>query len=220
MKLAVQKIDRAVKSLYNIDFGYHAENFLLRKVGDYFSLIGNADFHGALLIKTVPRSKRGLSVGIYLSDKVSEVLSSYPNWKNTSWSHEQLSAFSVASEEISHFHYFLYHALRGRSVSQLELELQGEIDKFVLSYLAAGENPEPHTFDELFEKLFYRFHLSERLSTEQKERYLDANRFARQFIRKYGQDLAKKRYERLLALLRKFYRLTCSEKIRLCLIYP
>ena len=125
-------------------------------------------------------------------------------------------AFTVAAEEISHFHYLLYHASRTRQVSQLELELQGDIDKFLLTYFANFWKMESseEIFDALFELLFYRFRLAENLGPEERSRYLEANNLARRFIRKCATSLSdSEQRERIFRQLRKFYRLGASEKI-------
>ena len=203
MKRVVRKIDRALKRLYNLETGYRAEDFLLSKPPA--EGVGNAELHGTLYVRGADND---LSVGIYLSPGVAEGLADFGRWQYP-WKREQTAAFSVATEEISHFLYLLYHAETGRGVSQLELELQGEIDKFVLAYFAGAS-----TFEQLFEQLFYRFRLAESLSLEQKDRYLEANRLARLFIRRYGRYLSSTRtYEKAFRLLRRFYRLDSSEKI-------
>jgi hypothetical protein len=65
-------------------------------------------------------------------------LASFQNWQGTAWSHDQIAAFTLVAEEVSHFHYLLHHAHQGRQVSQFELELQGDVDKLLLTYFANG----------------------------------------------------------------------------------
>src|SRR5205823_14442801 len=127
--------------------------------------------------------------------------------------------FSVAAEEVSHFQYLLFHATSGRSVSQFELELQGEIDKFLLTFFAvsSGGKFDEQLFGTLFEQFFYHFHLAESLTQEQRVRYMEANHVAKRFIRRCGKLLALEggRRDRAFSLLRRFYRVDSAEKLSL-----
>jgi hypothetical protein len=216
MKSAVRQIDRALKRLYNLESQYRAEDFLLSRPVSSQSKVGNADLRGALYVRGEAQE---LSLGIYLSEAVTHHLSTFKAWRHRKWSRDQIGAFTVATEEISHFHYLLFHATNSRQVTQLELELQGEIDKFLLTYFATRHLSEdfPTVFEALFEQIFYRFHLADHLSAEEKTRYTDANSLARRFIRKQVRWLTGKdpHHEKSLGNLRRFYRVGAGEKISL-----
>lgn len=210
MKSAIRKIDRAIKQLYNIDVKFKAEHFLLKLATDEET---SAICNGQLLI----RENEGLELAIYLNSPVRKQLSRFGSWKEIPWTTEQLGAFCVATEEVSHFLYLLHHVVGGRPVSQLELELQAEIDKFVLTLLS-----HPHTedtaseFDLLFDRLFTRFRLADKLTPEQQDRYLRANALAKRFIRKWVRGLSDPgQRDKVLRTLRRFYRLSQSEKLSL-----
>ena len=84
---------------------------------------------------------------------------------------EALDAFCAVAEGGSHFVYFTFcGAQMERPVSQFELELQAEIDKYLLLRTT-------HASDELLHRLFERFELDETLSSEQRERYRLATEF-------------------------------------------
>jgi hypothetical protein len=212
MKSAIRRIDRAIKRLYNLDAPHRAEDFLLKAAP-------SASTRDALFIHTVGEgAEQELALGISLSEPVQTQLDGFRHWRDRPWTFSQLQAFSVAAEEVSHFHYVIHHAGAGRPVSHLELELQGDIDKFLLSYFAyarAGKENDAF-FELLFEQLFYRFSLAQHLNDEERERYLEANRLARRFVLKRFKGLmASKNYEHALQLLRRFYRLNASEKLSL-----
>ena len=168
---------------------------------------------GALLVEGDPRE---LFLGIFLSEAVAKEISSFRRWHNQPWSRDQIGAFTIATEEISHFHYLVHHAARARQVSQLELELQGEIDKFLLTFFANYRKDE-RLFEALFEQLFYHFSLATHLSAEEKARYQAANDLAKRFIRKHARALIDQRasLEGVFRLLRRFYRLDIPEKVSL-----
>ncbi|MBI3180035.1 MAG: hypothetical protein HYZ27_10265, partial [Deltaproteobacteria bacterium] len=52
---------------------------------------------------------------------------------------DQFDAYCVGLEGVSHFVYLAFHGGRGRPVTELELELQAEVDKFVSCSLAVRQ---------------------------------------------------------------------------------
>jgi hypothetical protein len=109
-----------------------------------------------------------------------------------------------AAEEVSHFVYLSWSAENEKRVSLLDVEIQGEIDKFLLASLAR-----PHDRG-LLTRLFSRFRYREPMSAELRRRYEEANRLARRFCRSLGVLKGS------LSRLRRFYRL--SPQARLILL--
>lgn len=204
MKLVLRRIDRAIKRLYNLDFAPSVERFLVSVPG--------SKRPGALLLSK--QGEEDLEMGIHLSAKILRSIQQFPKGRWGEWPMEKLQAFSVVTEEVSHFHYVRYHATQGRQISQLELELQGDIDKFLIAYFT---NPHPSSeagFEQLFEQFFSKFKLRPGLTMEEEQRYVEANRLARRYILKLASQLQDPRgREDLLRRLRKFYRLSAAEKI-------
>jgi hypothetical protein len=148
MKAAIRRIDRALKELNNLDQTLRAEDFLLAPKE------GRAPA-GALYIQ---EQGDDVSVGIYLNSGVARELGTFPKWKMGELTLDQKRAFAVASEEVSHFHYLLFHLAGGRAVSRLEMELQGEVDTFLLSYFASAEAGKEETaFETAFAQAFEHF---------------------------------------------------------------
>jgi len=125
-----------------------------------------------------------------------------------------LGAFSALTEEVSHFLYVLYCARVDRSTTELELELQGEIDKYLTAAFFLSLQNEGAVSVRLRELLFQRYELQDGLSAEQAERYHVASGLAfrycgfleRRFLRgRRLQDLARE--------ARRFYRLGRGEKL-------
>lgn len=54
---------------------------------------------------------------------------------------ERFEAWCLAAEGVSHFVYLLFRAQSGASVSQLELEVQAEVDKYAAALLRGSEGP-------------------------------------------------------------------------------
>lgn len=127
-----------------------------------------------------------------------------------------LEDFCLALEGISHFLYLIWNARYRRSVTVLEMELQAEIDKFIMLgtiLRQQSQAPAPGQIrDLLFESVRYHDHLR----SEELQRYRDASAFAEKycwylessFTLKQGMEL------QLYRELRRFYRLGLEEKLR------
>ena len=131
------------------------------------------------------------------------------------------SDFCSVTEEVSHFVCVAWHANSTRSVTRLELELQAEIDKFLLCAVALRGRLRVGVLPRLLSRLFERYELRDDLSDEERSRYELASRLAM----RYCASLAR-RWTRqspppgLWPELRKFYRLSQSEKISRIRLLP
>ncbi len=219
MKTVVTTIDRAIKQLYNLESPHRAENFLIEPNSPKAKTIPVepvSDQQAAVIIKIYDNDAENVDLGIYFGDKIKADLSRMETLEPAQWPHLEMHALSVATEEISHFHYLVDRFQAEQRVTQLELELQGEIDKFLLIfYLVQQTMGESRPlFETIFEKVFYRFTWAGNLTNEQKQRYEQANVQARQFVKNFGDTMwGRRSQEQCLEYLRHFYRLTQSEKL-------
>ena len=125
-----------------------------------------------------------------------------------------LHAFCAATEEVSHFLYLLFCARVARSVTQLELELQGEIDKYLVVLLFRGLEDEGAVSERLRQQLFERYELVGGLSPETSERYHEASRLANRYCGWLeSRYLRRNRPEALARETRRFWRLGQREKL-------
>ncbi|MCB0271962.1 MAG: hypothetical protein KDD46_02980 [Bdellovibrionales bacterium] len=114
-----------------------------------------------------------------------------------------LQHYTSIVEEISHFVYLFWNLDNQRQVSLLDIEVQGELDKYLLLADQWG-------FSEaltIFESYFFRHNLSE----EEKERYREASELSQHFIEKIiaGQPSQPE----LLQYLRELYRKSSPSRI-------
>lgn len=120
---------------------------------------------------------------------------------------ECLDAFCAALEGVSHFVYLTF-AGHQRPVSKLELELQAEIDKFLVLGGLVG-----YTSKELIASLFDNFTLQDDLELEARERYLVANRVARRYALWAKKTFSLGRGHEVLADARRLYRMPMASKL-------
>ena len=121
-----------------------------------------------------------------------------------------LDEYCSCAEGVSHLLYLALAAERESQVSQLELEVQSEIDKFALLLFWSAEQASV-----LITRLFLSFSLRDSVEcTLERRRYLEANRLALGFCRYLNTHfVSQKRTEPLLDVLRKVYRMGGARKL-------
>lgn len=114
------------------------------------------------------------------------------------------------AEGVSHFVYVANRARQELPATCLELELQAEVDKFVLLVLEHVPYDRGEAF-EVHSRLFERVSYLHAPGTELGDRYRTANDLAARYVRR----LLGHGHHATHAALRRFYRAGQAEKIRL-----
>jgi hypothetical protein len=125
---------------------------------------------------------------------------------------DHLDDFWKVLEGISHFNCMTWKAMRERSVSLLELELQGEIDKYVTTTLLALGQADRDILNSLHGWLFDEVSYHPELAETSAKRYRAANDYAARFCRALHSSLVSDG-ELALESLRRFFRLQFRDKI-------
>ncbi len=118
-------------------------------------------------------------------------------------------------EGVSHFVYVATRASQDRAATALEMEMQAEVDKWVL--LAGDiESLDVERSTHLRERLFEKVEYSHSPESELGHRYRVANRTALRFVRRLERThLATRRYGELRRELNEFFRSGQEDKLRL-----
>jgi hypothetical protein len=125
-----------------------------------------------------------------------------------------LDTFCVATEGVSHVLYLANAAQQGQRISAFELELQAEIDKFLVLVTAVGMECK-----DALKRLFASSTLDTTVvATDEAERYRRANRTAWSFCRQItlrflGSHRVEQRMECLLREVREVYRMRGTSKL-------
>jgi len=160
----------------------------------------------------VRENAEGLSVGVILAGGVCDDLSGSD--PRSRLDRANLGSFCVLTEEVSHFLLLLFRARWERPVSQLELELQAEVDKYLITVLLLSLQNEGAASTHLRTLLFRRYHLAEGLSPERAERYRTASRLAERYCAWLESTFLKRaRLCDLTREARRFYRMGQREKL-------
>lgn len=189
------ELQRAIEALYRIQSSEEVADFCL-DAEHALELLGPDSLRGRREVLLVAQDPEEPAVGLYVSEEVlihAERFLGVPR-------PEHMDAFCVALEGVSHFVYLLYAQAQDRPVSLFELELQAELDKFLLLRLS-------HPVPGLLSQLFENFRLADRLEAAEQARYSTANRNARRYAlwleRKFARGEGQAAIEDARALYRK-----------------
>ncbi len=182
------RIQRGLENLYRLD---HAAN-----VDDFVHHADDGEREGLLVRET----EGGLELRLHLPRLGS--------------GGEHLDPICQIIEGVSHFVYLADRASRDRETTQLELELQAEVDKYVV--LAASlESFDERTSRRLRARLYERVSFIHAPDTIEGERYRVANERARRFTGRLEREfIVRARYTELREELRRFFHMSQGDKLR------
>ncbi len=125
------------------------------------------------------------------------------------------SEFCLMLEGVSHFLYVVWNAKHLKKVTLLEMEMQAEIDKFVILQSLLNSSASPADVVFLRTWLFEKNQFDKMLTETELERYKQANYYAGKYCKGLQQQHNLKGLNTgLLKELRRFYRFVQQDKIR------
>jgi hypothetical protein len=202
--MLLRKLEALLHGLYGLDVGYAVDDFLITDATVAGSLDGGGRRVDEKLL--IAEADGEADVALYLEQELLERLARHDPLERLDA--DNLADFWAALEGVSHFTYYAWNAARDKPVSLFELELQGEVDKFVTTeiVLRAQHGREQRG---LHGWLFDGPTLDPELDDEERERYRRANRYAAKYCRRLDRadDAARQRE------LRHFYRLSQRSKV-------
>ena len=211
MKL-IQNIQSHLEKIYDLQIGEKATDYLisLEEVEELLQVRANHDSpllpKELFLVNPNPQEDT-LEVALFFDDRLTKNLAN--NSPFESLNSGNISDFCTLIEGVSHFVYYLHKMKLEHNVSQLELELQAEVDKYVLlSFFLRNCG------GEILDLLFENYSLYENLNEEQAQRYDKATELARQFCYRLSQLSTTVDQGDLMQELRTFYGLPHMEKIQ------
>jgi hypothetical protein len=213
--MLLRELQGMLAGLYDAPAEHDVHDFLITDAAHVAALQGAAGAPPTDEQLLVAEDEDGLELSLYVDRAVLERL--IERCPLRALSDENLADYCTALEGVSHFHYVVWSAVRARTVSLLELELQAEVDKYAnaLQLLLAqrgGRFP-----GELFERLFDGASFLPTLTPEQRDRYEEAHCYAARFCRRLEERFLRRRQARpeaMVAELRAFYRLGRHAKLR------
>lgn len=127
---------------------------------------------------------------------------------------DNIDAFCTVIEEVSHFLFLAFCARWERGVTQLELELQGEVDKYLTTRLTFPSQGRSSLARRLRGVLFRDYRLSGGQTGEESDRYKAASSLADRYCEHLEESyIGEGRIDELERDQRRFYRLGQREKL-------
>ena len=197
------RIQNRLNELYDVD-SLPVEPFICSEE-EARAAVGDAVSRGEVLLVSED-ADGGISVGLYVDESALDLLRS---------DDASLEAYWLAAEGVSHFVYLIFRAQNDESVTQLELELQAEVDKYATALLDGwGVGLIAERSRQIRRRLFDDAEYLDDEGTEEGERYRLATRTAARVVANLERRfVAREDLAGLIGELRRFYRLGRREKL-------
>lgn len=211
-------IQSEITEFYNISLDYSVADFLCTEE-DVVAAAGQPERGEVLLIA---EDARGTWVGLYVDPNALSSLGG----PGDPWTDGRFMAASLATEGVSHFVYVMYRESYQAGVSELELELQAEVDKYVRGVLGwaapqvllrgFGVGLIERRSRTIRSQVFDDAQFLDDAGTESGDRYRMAHRQAARYAAKLEhQFLRTGNVQGWTDALRKFYRAGLTDKLRM-----
>lgn len=201
--------------IYDVASAYDVYDFLVTDKRALGQLAATARARSCEEQLLVGSDGEALRLSLYIDSRVLERLDADSPFRRLS--HSNLADYWTALEGVSHFLYVTWCAARDRHVSQLELETQAEVDKYVATLFLLGEQAAGRFPARLHQWLFERTAFDRNLDAAELHRYRTANGYAARYCRRLEERFLKRRNPALESFLREircFYRLGTQSKLR------
>ncbi|MFZ0486746.1 MAG: hypothetical protein WAL83_07085 [Arenicellales bacterium] len=195
--MVLNTLQRVIQRVYEIDLKHRVADFTTSDPA-FARCFGSA--HQPMEQLIFREDGNNVDVSLYLDDEVVNALDS-------STDSPSMNMVCLAVEGVSHFVHFCWRHHYGVDLSLLELEIQAEVDKYVLLTDLYGD-------EGMHRRLFEEYLLQRGMSRQLQERYKSANRFAAKYCHRLERDYIQPgRTDEMLNELRRFCRKTQREKI-------
>src|SRR6187399_2283129 len=208
----LRPLQRLLETIYDAPCGHDVRDFLLTQrnelPGPRHALASDEEL---VLIERPGESY----LGLYIDAAVLERLESRNPLQELDAGN--LADFWTALEGVSHFSYLMWNAGHDRGISQLELELQAEVDKYVASWWLLRRQHPQHQPRGLHYLLFQCTQVDGSLDASRQDLYAAASRYAARFCSRLESALGSNRpvlRRAAVAALRRFYRLGSTRKLQ------
>jgi hypothetical protein len=193
------RVQRGLEALYRVDTGANVDDFMIDEAArDAF--VSERRPREQLL---VCEAEGEMSIALFVDPAAIANLVRHDPGRRLG--DHNLGDFLLAIEGVSHFIYAVWCARAERPITQLELELQAEVDKYVTCLLVT--EPEPRVSAELRERLFGEPCYERDLDGDERARYRAANDNAHRYAAWLEQTfVAPRRIPEMFGELRRFYR--------------
>ncbi|MCX5748617.1 MAG: hypothetical protein NT062_39745 [Proteobacteria bacterium] len=214
--MTLRRVQRGLEELYRIETGANVDDFVIDEAARDRAIAGAPNRRPREQLLVVEEQGEGgpsMSIALFVDRGALQNLDA--NDPSRRLGAHNLGDFLLAVEGVSHFIYTLMCARTERPVSQLELELQAEVDKFVTCLLVT--DPTVRVAAELRQRLFGEPIYDDDLDGDEVDRYRVANDNAYRYTGFLQHAfVGARKIPEMLAELRQFYRRGLAAKLAAC----
>jgi len=208
----LRQLQELIGGIYDVSIAHDVYDFLVTDRAQLPSAARSHPTEEQLIVAVADGGELGVS--LYLDPALLERLQDADPLRSLHGGN--VADYWTALEGVSHFVYLAWNCGHDKTVSLLELELQAEIDKYIASYWLLKRQFPQRFPAELARLLFERTHIDATLAAGREPLYRRASGYAERFCRRIEQLLRVRGAEpeqKVLAELRRFYRLTDARKL-------
>lgn len=212
MHAVLASLQGALAEIYDLAATPDVAQFLMTDRASVARLQGARESDEQLI---VAQDEDGLSLALYIDAEVLERLGRHDPFATLDAGN--LGDYLTVAEGVSHFVYVAWNAGFDKPVTLLELELQAEVDKYVLCAWLLREQGAGRFPGELHRALFERAHIDPTAAAGRARLYHTASSYGARFCRRVATSLShgtRGAMRELLTELRRFYRWGNARKLR------
>jgi hypothetical protein len=217
--MQLQPLQQRLQSIYEIEVEYNVEEFVFSDALLARRLETQShprDIPEKLLVRQHPD---GLDISLFLHQDILHNLRR--DNPTLALHHGNLADFCHVTEGVSHFVYLIWNAHHERSVSLFELELQAEVDKYVMAAALLADQLGGTLPRNLPHILFSKPVFDNQLNRQEQQRYRLANAYACHYCHNLHRILLELGDSVLITReLRRFYRLLHHKKLQRISMLP
>ena len=205
-------LQQALAEIYDLPATPDVAHFLITDRASLARIQGARESDEQLL---VAQHDDELALALYIDGQVLERLARRDPF--AALTEHNLADYLTVAEGVSHFVYIAWNAGYDKPVTLLELELQAEVDKYVLGAWLLREQGAGRFPRELHRALFERTRIDPAAAAGRARLYHTASEYAGRFCGRVAASLARGTRgatRELLAELRRFYRWGNARKLR------
>lgn len=204
----LDEVEHAFAQLYDLQLDVRARDFLCdAEMANRLS--PGAAHRGEAVLVQQDHDSEDVGLGLYVDANALQLANGPGAWRDR----ERFGACLLLAEGVSHFLYLAYRAQHQQHASLFELELQGEIDKYVAALIATRPRAPVHYSRALRHRLFRRMRFLDGPRSEAGRRYRRAHHLAERYTGRLERHLVRRDYGAMRAELRRFYRLGAQGKV-------